>query len=92
MPVTRGGQISIPAEIRRRWKASKVEVQDCGDHLELRPAPEDPIGGLRGSLKLRASLTVDEVTKQWRREDIEAENRKWREYFGDDRASLAPPE
>jgi len=92
MPVTRGGQISIPAEIRKRWGAAKVYVQDCGDHIEVRPAPDDPIGALAGSLKMPPGLTVDELTREYRREDVAAENRKWREYFGDERATLPLPE
>ncbi|MBV8086932.1 MAG: hypothetical protein JO247_19160 [Chloroflexi bacterium] len=96
VPVTDDGQISIPADVRRRWGATKVYVQDCGDHLEVRPASEDGdretaeaarrrhelIESLRGSLKLPPGVTVDSLMADYRREELAAEERKWREYEG----------
>ncbi len=86
VPVTRGGQISIPAEIRRRWKARKVIIEDEGDRLVVRPQPvnrEDLIQSLIGRFKLPEGMTVEQITEQWREEEIEAEERKWREYHGE---------
>jgi bifunctional DNA-binding transcriptional regulator/antitoxin component of YhaV-PrlF toxin-antitoxin module len=48
--VTRGGQISVPAEIRRRWQTSTLAMEDLGDRLVLTPAPDDPIAAVRGAL------------------------------------------
>lgn len=48
--ISRGGQISIPAEIRRRWGTSQISVEDRGNALILRPIPPDPIGAAIGSL------------------------------------------
>ncbi|MGD9697361.1 MAG: AbrB/MazE/SpoVT family DNA-binding domain-containing protein [Thermoleophilia bacterium] len=48
--ITSGGQVSIPAELRRRWGASELEIDDHGDHLVLRPADADPIAAARGAL------------------------------------------
>jgi AbrB family looped-hinge helix DNA binding protein len=48
--ISRGGQVSIPAEIRRRWGTSRLALEDRGDELVLRPIPADPIGAAMGSL------------------------------------------
>ena len=47
--VTRNGQISLPAEIRRRWGAASVIVIDGGDYAIVRPVPDDVVSALRGS-------------------------------------------
>lgn len=82
--ITRAGQVSIPAEVRRRWGASNVLILDEGEKLTVRPAPENPLEGLRGILKNRARGTLDaaEAKRLWRAEDNAAMERKWREYYG----------
>jgi AbrB family looped-hinge helix DNA binding protein len=55
--ITRGGQISIPSGIRRRWGTSTLALEDLGDHVVLRPASDDPVGAARGALA--AELTID---------------------------------
>ena len=82
LPISRGGQISIPAEIRHRWGASRVLIQDEGDRLVLKPAPEDPIAAARGRFPLRSGMTIEQMVAQGRLEEQEAEDRKWREYYG----------
>jgi bifunctional DNA-binding transcriptional regulator/antitoxin component of YhaV-PrlF toxin-antitoxin module len=47
--VTRNGQISLPAVLRRRWGAASVVVIDRGSYAIVRPVPEDVIGALRGA-------------------------------------------
>jgi AbrB family looped-hinge helix DNA binding protein len=47
--VTRNGQISLPAEIRRRWGAASVVVIDRGDYAIVRPVPDDVVAALQGS-------------------------------------------
>ena len=47
--VTRNGQISLPAPLRRRWGAGSVLVIDRGDYAIVRPMPADPIAVLRGA-------------------------------------------
>jgi bifunctional DNA-binding transcriptional regulator/antitoxin component of YhaV-PrlF toxin-antitoxin module len=47
--VTRNGQVSLPAELRRRWGARSVLVIDRGDYAIVRPIPDDTIAALRGS-------------------------------------------
>ena len=48
--ISSGGQVSIPAEIRRRWGTSRLSMEDRGDALVLRPIPPDPVGAAVGSL------------------------------------------
>lgn len=47
--VTRNGQVSLPAELRRRWAAGSVLVIDRGDYAIVRPVPVDALESVRGS-------------------------------------------
>ena len=49
--ISKGGQVSIPAEVRHRWGTNRVLVEDRGDELVFRPLPDDPIAAARGSLR-----------------------------------------
>jgi AbrB family looped-hinge helix DNA binding protein len=66
--ISRGGQISVPAEIRHRWNTSRVLLEDEGDRLVVRPVADDPISMLRGALKDDVTRTSDEVRAQAREE------------------------
>jgi bifunctional DNA-binding transcriptional regulator/antitoxin component of YhaV-PrlF toxin-antitoxin module len=81
--ITSAGQVSLPAEVRHRWDASAVLIEDEGDRLVVRPVPTDPIEALRGILKEsgRADISVSEAIQQWREEDNAAMERKWREHY-----------
>lgn len=68
--------MSIPADIRHRWGATRVILVDRGTSLELRPLPADPIGALMGSLA-GPGPTMDEIRAQLDEEDAEIEARKW---------------
>lgn len=74
--ISRGGQISIPAEIRHRWGTTRVILVDHGTSLELRPIPADPIAALMGSMK-NIGPSTDEIRAQMREEDAEIEERKY---------------
>jgi AbrB family looped-hinge helix DNA binding protein len=73
--ISKGGQISVPADVRRRWGTSRVLVEDLGDSIVLRPLPVDPIGAAIGSLAgpgptsdaARATLRQDEAATNVRR-------------------------
>jgi AbrB family looped-hinge helix DNA binding protein len=72
--VTSGGQISVPAEVRRRWGTSTLALEDLGDRLVLTPAPDDPIAAARGALaggldsaSLRRAARDAEATADQRR-------------------------
>lgn len=74
--ISQGGQVSIPAEVRRRWGTTRVTVEDRGDSLILRPIPEDPIGAARGSLA-GPGPTSDEIFAQSREEEALADERRY---------------
>lgn len=58
--VTGNGQVSLPAELRRRWGAATVLVIDRGDYAIVRPIPADPLTHLRGA-HAGPGLTLDEA-------------------------------
>lgn len=74
--ITRGGQISVPAEVRRRWNTSHVTLDDRGDQLVVSPAPDDPISALRGSLKGRIEVGSEDLRKQARTDERAAGERR----------------
>ena len=80
--ITSAGQVSLPAAVRHRWATAAVLIEDEGDRLELRPAPVDPIDGIRGILKdkVTVKISTDEAMRRWREEDNAASERKWREH------------
>jgi bifunctional DNA-binding transcriptional regulator/antitoxin component of YhaV-PrlF toxin-antitoxin module len=47
--VTRNGQISLPAELRRRWQSGAVLVIDRGSYAIVRPIPDDVVVELHGA-------------------------------------------
>ena len=74
--ISSGGQISIPASVRRRWGTKRVVVDDEGERLVLRPMPDDPIGAAIGSLA-GPGPSSDEMRRMDREEEQEIEERKW---------------
>jgi AbrB family looped-hinge helix DNA binding protein len=70
--VTSSGQISLPAEVRRRWGTKAVVIVDAGDRLIVRPVPDDPVRALRGKY---ASIgpSSTQMRADSRREDEERE-------------------
>ena len=74
--ISKGGQISVPADIRRRWRTTRVLVEDRGDSLLVRPLPDDPIGAAMGSLA-GPGPTGDEARAMLRDEDAGDEDRRW---------------
>jgi bifunctional DNA-binding transcriptional regulator/antitoxin component of YhaV-PrlF toxin-antitoxin module len=85
--LTTGGQITVPAHVRKRWKTERVTVEDRGDHLIVRPMPEDRaarIAALRGIWKVSDRPAGDLIAaiERMREEDRELERRKERELFG----------
>ena len=77
-PITKGGQISVPAEVRRRWGTRKVTVEDKGDHVVLRPAPDDPVEAAYGAFAGRFRHTSEELRAMARVEEQRIEERRWR--------------
>ena len=75
--VTAGGQISLPAEVRHRWGANVVAVEDLGDHLVVRPLPTDPIAAASGALAGRLGPT-DDLRAEAREDEAAADARRCR--------------
>lgn len=67
----------MPADVRNRWKTRVVVADDRGDHLILRPAPEDPIEAARGAFAHLPGPTADEARRLDREEEAEIEDRKY---------------
>lgn len=80
VPITRGGQISLPAEVRHRWEAEKVAIQDFGEYLVIKPVPADPIAAALGRFPLRSGRSLDQLTAEYRLEEVEADDRSLQEF------------
>jgi bifunctional DNA-binding transcriptional regulator/antitoxin component of YhaV-PrlF toxin-antitoxin module len=72
--ISRGGQVSIPASVKRRWRTERVVIEDRGDELVVRPLPDDPIGAAL-SLFPAGGPTTDEIRARLRDEEARAEDR-----------------
>lgn len=77
LKISKGGQISIPARIRKRWGAQRLIVDDRGDEVVLIPVPDDPLGAVRGAFA-GPGPTSDEMRRIAREEEAEIEDRKRR--------------
>jgi bifunctional DNA-binding transcriptional regulator/antitoxin component of YhaV-PrlF toxin-antitoxin module len=73
--ITAGGQISLPATVRKRWGTRSVAVEDLGDHVVVRPLPDDPIAAARGALRGRVDTSTSLRTRA-RRDDATGERRR----------------
>ncbi len=75
--ISRGGQVSVPAAVRKRWGTRAVTAEDRGDELVLRPAPDDPVAAVRGifARQMSGGPTTDELRAQAREEEAELEER-----------------
>ena len=68
--ITVAGQLSLPADVRRRWATSTVVLEDEGDHLVVRPVPDDPIAAARGAFAGRGrGLTSSRLKLELARSD-----------------------
>ena len=75
--ISKGGQISVPAEVRHRWGTRRLQLEDRGEELVLRPAADDQIAAARGALKGRLRKTSDELRSEDRERERLIEERKW---------------
>ena len=78
--ISSGGQVSVPAAVRKRWGTRAVLAEDRGDELVLRPAPDDPIAAVRGIFadEISSGATIDEMRAAARAEDAGVELRRVR--------------
>lgn len=78
MKITSGGQISIPAAVRRRWGTSTVTFDDQGDRIVIEPAPDDPIAAAEGALAGELDGPGTSALRRRAREDEGAAERRRR--------------
>jgi len=76
MKLTSSGQVSVPADVRRRWTTTRLKVTDLGDRIVIEPEPDNPFSKYRGILA-RPGPTSDEMRDADRVAEAEAEKRKW---------------
>lgn len=76
MKITTGGQLSIPATIRHRWATSTVTIEDKGDRLVVRPAPDDPIAAAEGALAEFGTIDLAGTRATARDDERRAEARR----------------
>jgi len=69
------GQVSLPAELRRRWESDAVLVIDCGDYAIMRPLPDDPITALRGA-RSGAGPSTEQARAEQRADDAAREHER----------------
>jgi hypothetical protein len=72
--ISRGGQISVPGPVRRRWATERVAIEDHGDHLLVRPLP-DPVDKFVGFAAGRGP-TSEQARAEARAEERAAERRR----------------
>ena len=68
--ITGSGQLSLPAALRKRWRATAVLVIDRGDYAIVRPIPADIPTALRGSLA-GPGPTSDEARAEERATEVD---------------------
>lgn len=66
--ITSNGQISIPADIRRRWGVQRVVVIDRGAFAVVRGVPDEPVAMFRGRFR-GPGPTTDELREREREAD-----------------------
>lgn len=75
MKLSRNGQVSLPAETRHRWNSDRILVVDLGDHVVMRPLPEDPVGAMYGKYR-GVGPSSEEARRAERRTDAAATRRR----------------
>lgn len=73
MKITASGQISLPAETRRKWATDRVVVTETIDGLLVRPFDPNAVSRLIGKYKDLPGPSYDEMRDQDRREEAERE-------------------
>jgi hypothetical protein len=61
--------VSVPADVRKRWHTNTVLAEDHGDHVVLRPVPDDPVAAAVGAFATQIGALGSEEAKRLDRED-----------------------
>ena len=75
--ISRGGQVTVPAPVRRRWETERVALEDHGGFLLLRPLA-DPVESFVGFAAKPGALASEEMRAQSRAEEAAAGARRRR--------------
>ena len=76
VPISRSGQIALPAAVRRRWGTRRVQLVDRGSEIVIQPVPDDVVAAAGGALAAWKSPGTSEVRQRLREEENEAEERR----------------
>ena len=77
LKITSSGQVSIPADIRRRWNVTRLRMVDHGDHVTFEPIPDNPWEAAIGAFPNISGVTVDQMRALERQEELEREERRY---------------
>jgi len=78
MKISKGGQISIPAPIRKRWGTTTVTLEDRGEEIVLKPVADDPIEAAAGAFAGEArGPDLETIRREEREVEREIEERKY---------------
>jgi bifunctional DNA-binding transcriptional regulator/antitoxin component of YhaV-PrlF toxin-antitoxin module len=76
LAISSGGQISVPAAVRKRWGTRTVLAEDRGDHVVLRPVADDPVAAAVGAFATQiGALGSEESRRLDREEELDAQER-----------------
>ena len=75
--ISKGGQVSLPPDLRERWGVDRVLILDKGDRLVVIPMPDDPIRAARGALAHLDIPPSEELRRRARQEALEDEERSF---------------
>lgn len=76
VPISKSGQISIPASVRKRWGSKELELDDLGNLIIIRPVPIDRVKAVRGIFKDLITSSSAELRESARKDDEIAESRR----------------
>lgn len=88
MKISKGGQLTIPAAIRKRWGTSDVRLIDEGERLIVEPAADEAwlqaIENARGALAeyFPKGISTQEMRERYKREESEIEDERARRRLG----------
>lgn len=73
MKISKGGQLSVPAAIRARWQTDTVVMDDRGDHVLVRPVPDDPVEATFGifAAEFADGPPAAQMIRELREQDVE---------------------
>jgi len=78
MKISKGGQVSIPAPIRKRWGTMTITLEDRGEEIVLKPAPDDPIAAAAGAFAGEGrGPGLETIRREEREAEREIEERKY---------------